>query len=55
MGMDVSQMAGLPRGYTPPGMPGGGRSQSARASKTKKASRKKNKAARASRKKQRRK
>lgn len=48
-------MPGLPRGYTPPGTPSGGRKSSERSAKNKSSNRKKNKQARAARKKQRRK
>ena len=48
-------LPGLPKGYLPPGTPGGARKQGATQQRTKVASRKRNKAARASRKKQRKK
>ena len=52
---DSRYVARSPKGYLPPGTPGGVRKSSSRTQKAKKASRKKNKQARASRRKQRKK
>jgi len=54
-GQVQEMLPGLPRGYLPPGTPGGQRKQTSKAQSNKSRSRKRNKAARASRRKQRKK